>query len=467
MDTSNIDASNLFAKNFFNVKYEDLSEKAIDETKKQVLDLIGVAAGGYGQDGAVQTRELAIEWGGAEQSTIFGCGAKVPAPNAAQANSSMVHSLDFDDVHEAAVMHPGVVTIPTALAVAEYAGRPLSGKELIRIIAVGGDMISRMGLATRPGDDIHQYGWHFTSINGFMTSAAVASTIMGLDEEKMINAIGIGYHQSCGNGQAVKDGVLTKRLGPGFAVRGGIAAAMLANKGVTGAKNSMEGLSGYYKVYHMGAYSRDILIGDLGKRFECENISIKPYPCCRGTHPSADAALKLVRDYGVEPANIDSIEIFCGKGTLGLLGEPSEFKKKPRNVVDSQFSLAWACAAGIAKKRVGLSSFTEDSIKDPEILDVAAKVTAIYDAKYDTGGLEPVRIDVKLKDGTHCVVEALNATGSPELPVSFDGVIDKFYGCLEFSARPMARAHADSIIDAVKSLDEMDDIRDLIKLLVW
>ena len=461
-----MDASSLFVKNFFDVKYEDFSEKAIEETKKQVLDLIGVAAGGYGQAGVVETRELAIELGGAEQSTIFGCGAKVPAPAAAQVNASMVHSLDFDDVHEAAIMHPGVVTIPTALAVGEYAGG-LTGKEFLRLIAVGGDMICRMGLATRPGDDIHQYGWHFTSINGFMTSAAVAAKVMGLDETQMANAIGIGYHQSSGNGQTVKDGALTKRLGPGFAVRGGITAAMLAKRGVTGSTNTLEGVSGYYKVYHGGCYSRDILVGDLGKRFECENISIKPYPCCRGTHPSADAALSLVRDHGVTADNVDSIEIFCGQGTLGLLGEPAEFKTKPRNTVDSQFSLAWVCAAGIAKNRISLESFTEEAIKDPEILRIAAKVKVTYDAKYDTGGLEPIRIEVKLKDGTPRTVEMRTATGSPELPVSFDGCIEKFNGCIDFSERPMPRENADKIIETVKTLETLPDIKELIKLLVW
>ena len=461
-----MDASNLFAKNFFDSKYEDFSDKLIEETKKQVLDFIAVVAGGYGQAGAAETRELAIEWGGAPQSTIFGCGVKVPAPNAAQANASMAHSLDFDDVHEAAIMHPGVITIPTALAVGEYMGG-LSGKDLIKAIAIGGDMICRMGLATHPGKDIHQFGWHFTTVNGYMTAAAVAAWVMGLDLEKMIYAIGIAYHQSSGNGQPVKDGVLTKRLGPGFSVRGGIASAMLAKKGVTGAINSMEGVNGYYKVYHGGDYSRDILIGDLGIRNESENTSIKPYPCCRGTHPSADAALSLVRDYGVEAADVESIDIFCGKGTLGLLGEPLEFKAKPRNIVDSQFSLAWACAAGIAKKRVALDSFTEESIRDPEILALAARVSVIYDPRYDTGGLEPVRIEAKLKDGKAHSVEALTATGSPERPVTFDGCIEKFYGCVDFSALPMPRENADKIVKAVKTLDSMGDISELMKLLVW
>jgi 2-methylcitrate dehydratase PrpD len=461
-----VDASNLFVRNFLDVKYEDLPEKTVEETKKQVLDYIGVALGGYGQAGAKEIRELAVEWGGAAQSTILSCGVKVPAPNAAQANATMVHSLDFDDVHEAAIMHPGVVTISTALAMAEYAGG-LSGKDFIQALAVGGDMISRMGLATRPGDNVHKYGWHLTTLNGFMTSAAVAAKIMGLPEEQMISAVGIGYHQSSGNGQAVKDGVLTKRLGPGFAVRGGIQAAMLAAKGVTGARNSMEGVQGFYYVYHGNCYSREALVGELGKRFESENISIKPYPCCRGTHPTIDATLILVNENDIPAEKVDSIKIWAGRGTLDLLALPLEVKAKPRNFVDSQFSLVWGCATAIVKKRVTLSSYTETAIKEKDVLDMAAKISVEYDPKFDTGGLEPVYIEITMKDGKVFKKLMETATGSPEKPATFDEVVSKFNGCIEFSERPLPKENAEKVIKTVKELEKLGDIQELIRLLVW
>jgi 2-methylcitrate dehydratase PrpD len=461
-----IDASHLFARNFIDVKYDDLPEKVVDETKKQLLDYIGVALGGYGQAGAKEIRELAVEWGGAQQSTIIGCGVKVPAPNAAQVNATMVHSLDFDDVHEAAIMHPGVITISTALAMAEYRGG-LSGKDFIQAVAVGGDMISRMGLATRPGDNVHKYGWHLTTLNGFMTAAAVAARILGLNEDEVINAIGIGYHQSSGNGQAVKDGVLTKRLGPGFAVRGGIQAAMLAQKGVTGARNSLEGVQGFYYVYHGNCYSRDILVGELGTRFESENISIKPYPCCRGTHPTIDATLTLVRENNIPSDDVESIKIRAGRGTLDLLALPLEVKAKPRNFVDSQFSLVWGCATAIVKKRVTLSSYTETAIREKDVLDVAAKVSVEYEPKFDTGGLEPVHVEIRMKDGKVYKKLMETATGSPEKPATFEEVVGKFNGCIEFSSRPMPKKNAEKVIETVRGLEKLGDVRELIGLLVW
>src|SRR5512141_1769672 len=125
-----MDAAYSFARNFVNTKYENLPPEVVDATKKEILDLLGVALGGADQPGATHVCALVKEWGGKEESSIIGSRQRVPAPNAAQANATMAHALDFDDVHEAAVMHPGIASIPVVLAVGEAVGG-LSGSELI------------------------------------------------------------------------------------------------------------------------------------------------------------------------------------------------------------------------------------------------------------------------------------------------------------------------------------------------
>ena len=224
-----MDASSLFARNFKNTKFGDLSQKVVDETKKQILDMLGMAIGGFSQRAAKELRELVLGWGGTEESSVIGTNLKIPAPNAAHINATMAHSLDYDDVHEKAVMHSGVVVMPTCLAMAELK-KDFTGRDLIAAAAVGVDMMCRLALATTPGKSPIEIGWHLTTVFGFLGAAGVASSILGLDEEGIVNAIGIAYHQSCGNGQTVKDGALAKRLGPGFAVKGGITAALLAEK---------------------------------------------------------------------------------------------------------------------------------------------------------------------------------------------------------------------------------------------
>jgi 2-methylcitrate dehydratase PrpD len=460
------DASYLFAQNFLNTKFEDLPAGVVTETKNQILDFIGVALGGADKSAAREIRLLYNDWGGKPHATVVGWGDRLPVAHAAQVNATQGHSLDYDDVHEAATMHPGVVTITTALAMAEYLGG-LSGRDFIRAVAVGGDMISRLGLATRPGKSIHPFGWHFTTLNGFMVSAAVAAYLLGLDADGIVSAIGIGYHQCSGNGQAVTDGVLTKRMGPGFAVCGGIKAAFLAKMGVTGARGAIEGEKGFYRVYHGGDYSPEQLKGELGKRWESENISIKPYPSCRGTHPFIDAAEQIRRESAFAPEDIVKIDVLCGKGTLGLLCEPFAAKIRPRNPVDAQFSAPWGVAVSLTRGRPGLGDYTEEAIRDAAILETASKIVITNDPALDGTGLEPAAVEVELRGGRKLSAHVELATGSPGNMLTYDDVASKFRGCVAAAGRELSAENADGLVRFVRSLEGTDDVRKLLGYAVF
>jgi 2-methylcitrate dehydratase PrpD len=455
-----MDAAYSFAKNFANTKYKDLPPEVVEATKKEILDLLGVALGGASQPGATHVCALVKDWGGKEESSIIGSGQKVPAPNAAQANATMAHALDFDDVHEAAVMHPGIASIPVAIAVGEAEGN-LSGKELITSTALGVDMMCRLALATTPGKSPIELGWHLTSLFGFMGSAATAARVMHLDEEKTVDAIGIGYHQSAGNGQCVKDGALAKRLGPGFAIKGGITAALMAKAGVTGAKNSLEGEWGLYKQYMHGDYSPEILTADLGKRFEGVNVAIKPYPCCRGIHPAIDAALALAVDENIRSKDIKEIVLSVTDAHLSLLCQPLDAKRSPRSPVDAQFSIPWGVASAIVGRRVGLDDFTESAIKNREVLEVTQKMRVEVDNTLHKPGPEPTRVKIVTNNGNAFAKVVENPLGSLERPMSFEDCARKFRDC----AKSLDAKRVERIIQLVEQLDQLDDIREIIRLI--
>jgi 2-methylcitrate dehydratase PrpD len=455
-----MDASYLFARNFVDTKYEDLPCDIVEATKKEILDLLGVALGGADQPGATHVCDLVREWGGKEESSIIGCRQKVPAPNAAQANATMAHALDFDDVHEAAVMHPGIASIPVVMAVGEAQG-VLSGKELIASAALGVDMMCRLALATTPGKSPIELGWHLTTLFGFMGAAATAARVMHLNEEQIVDAIGIGYHQSGGNGQCVKDGALTKRLGPGFAVKGGITAALMAKAGVTGAKNSLEGEWGLYRQFMDGDYGPDILTADLGKRFEGVNVVIKPYPCCRGIHPAIDAALALSNEENIRSADIKEIILSVTDAHHKLLCQPLDAKRSPRSPVDAQFSIPWGVASAIIGRRVGLADFTESAIRNKDVLDVTQKMNVEIDNSLHKPGPEPTRVKVITRDGKVFSKVVENPLGSLERPMSFEDCARKFADCAKY----LDSKKTERIIELVGQLDRLDDIRDIIRLL--
>jgi 2-methylcitrate dehydratase PrpD len=373
----------------------------------------------------------------------------------------MVHSLDYDDVHEAAVMHPGVIAIPTALAVAELKGG-LTGREFITAVALGTDMMCRLGLSSTPGRSPIEVGWHQTTLFGFMGAAAVAGRTLAFKEEQIVNAIGIAYNQSAGNGQAVRDGALTKRLGPGFSVKGGLTSALLAQKGVTGAHNCLDADWGLYKLYWRGDYDPVGLVADLGTRFEGENVSIKPYPCCRGVHPAIDAALALGSEHDIKAEDIGKIRLFVTDAHYKLLSTPLEVKLKPRSPVDAQFSIPWGVATAIVRRRASLDDFSETAVSSPDILDLTAKMDIEIDNTLQRGDkIEPTRVEITMKTGEVYSSVVEHPLGSPERPMSFDDCAKKFRDC----ALRIGAERSEKVIELIRGLEEVDDIGKIVGLL--
>jgi 2-methylcitrate dehydratase PrpD len=456
-----MDATYSFAKNFKDIKFENLPQKAVDETKKQILDILGVSVGGFDYSGPKELRELFLDWGGKPECTVMGTSKKVPAPNAAQMNATISHAMDYDDVHERAVMHSGVVVIPTSLTMAELKGN-YSGKDIITTVALGVDMMCRLALSTTPGKSPIEIGWHLTTVFGFLGAAATAARILGLDEEGIINAIGIGYHQSCGNGQTVKDGALSKRLGPGFAVKGGITAALLAQKGVTGAHNALDGDWGLYKLYMRGDYDPVGLVADMGKRFEGENVTIKPYPCCRGIHPAIDAALALGSEHNFNKDNIKSITLSVSDAHYQLLSSPEDAKRNPRNPVDAQFSIPWGVATALAKKQVTLDNYSKTAINDAEIKAITAKMSIKKDtALKRPGKTEPTLIEITTTGGEVFSKLVENPLGSHERPMTFDDCTRKFKDC----AKLLGPKKIDKLIDMVANFEKLKDVKEIFALM--
>ena len=463
-----MDAAYALAKNMVGVEYQDLPQEVIEHTKKQVLDILGVALGGSSRPGIKELADIVTEWGGKPESSILCFGKKVPAPNAAQVNASMAHALDYDDTGDGPT-HQSVVIVPTALAMAERQGH-INGKDFITAAALGTDMMDRLGLAYRAGKKTASVaghpggGWHLTAIYGYFAAAGVAARLLGLDAEKTLNAMGIAYHQSSGNGQCVTEGALTKRMGPGFAARGGIVAALMAEKGITGAHESLEGEVGLFNLYHHGEYDSKALTENLGKRFMGVNALMKPYPCCKGTHAYVALASEMLLKHNFKPGDIKEITVFNEDDKMFLL-YPLEKRSQPENAVDSQFSIPWAVAAVFAKGKAGIGEFTEESIKDAAILAVSGKVKVVEDKGVgEKKGLIPAKISVTLKSGITITEQAEIGAGE-EKPLPFADYERKFRDCASYAVKPRTPQQIEKIIMLAKDLEKVKDVGELVKLL--
>jgi 2-methylcitrate dehydratase PrpD len=396
---------------------------------------------------------------------LIAYGERVVPTAAALVNGAMAHALDFDDTHDLAHLHSSVCVLPSALAAAELVGA--EGKELVTAFILGSDLQCRLSLALEDHTS-SKYGWAYTTTTGVFGAAAAAAKIFQLDDDKMLNALGIAYCEASGNAQPLIEGTLAKRLQPGFAAQKGLQAAMLAESGITGPKKALEGDRGFYKVYFRGEYLPEKLTDQLGQRFEVSNLSLKPYPSCRCTHAVIDAMLQIKRDYQLKPEEIDHIYLCLTKTCYRLVFDPPESKHVPKNIVDAQFSAPYTAACAIVNGKVSLQDFTDTAIKSKEVLALAQKVTAEID--------EEAMILGKTKGNMVTIgkIHSINGSiyersierpkGHPENPMSKDEIEGKFTECARYAAKPIQKKFLDEVLKKVDHLEELRNINDLMKL---
>ena len=186
-----------------------LDAAVIKAVKTNILDTLSCALAGSSAKAIAEVSGLVREWGGAAQADMFVFGGKFPAHHAAWVNGGMSHARDYDDTHDAAVLHAGVSSVPATLAAGQLRGE-LSGADLISAVAAGLEVTCRLGVATQL--DLIESGFIYTSLLGYFGATAAAGRALGLTADEIVNAFGIVYSSVAGNHQVTRDASLMKRL---------------------------------------------------------------------------------------------------------------------------------------------------------------------------------------------------------------------------------------------------------------
>ncbi|MBD8532949.1 MULTISPECIES: MmgE/PrpD family protein [unclassified Massilia] len=438
-------------------RYEALPAEVVAVTRTQILDTVAVALPALGADGIRQLAAWSRDTGGKAESLVLGTKLRLPAEKAARLNAAMAAALEYDDTYEPSLLHASCVTVPVALAMADFVGR-VSGKELIAAVAVGTDAACRLSRAGSPGVSPFIVGWDPTPMYGFLAATLVAGRLMGLNRAQLVSAVGLAYHQLSGNAQASVDGTHAKRLGAGFAAYGGIMSARLAKHGVIGSDRVLGGVKGLFRQYHGGKYSEEALLGGLGTRFAGVDIAPKPYPSCRGGHVAIDGILELVKANDIRAADVDTVTIYSPPAEMMLLGAPLEKKQNPQTVVEAQFSNPWMVAAAIQDREVGLRHFTDAALRRADLRALAKRMVTVEDKSLvrPDGGPGFVRLELKTRDGRRLGKEVRFAKGDPKNPMTAEEYRKKVFECTD--AAGMKRAQANAVVARLQKLEAEADV---------
>jgi len=370
---------------------------------------------------------------------------------------SMIHSFEFDDYHNAKV-HPGAVVQPATVTYGEKEG--ISGGKLITALLAGYETMIRISLGTGPSAS-RKKGWHLTGTCGPFGAAAAVGKIIGLDHHQMLSALGLAGTQSAGLWAFTADGSMSKRFHPGKAAHSGIIAAELAKKGFLGPSQILEAEDGGFCRATSDEFNLARITEGLGEIYETSLLCIKPYPVCGSIHSSIDAALKLKNENKILPEDIKEIVVKNSSGVILQCGWDYE----PLSILQAQMSLKYAVAAAVIDGEVTVDQFSEERIRDPEILQFIKKIKVILDEEIDQIYPEKFssKVEMYLKDGSIVSAYVEHPKGSPNNPMTEKDVENKF---LNLSSRIVGREKALRIIEIVGKLEELDDLRRLTRLLV-
>jgi 2-methylcitrate dehydratase PrpD len=460
-----LDPIRTFVTHFRRAQYDDLPAPVVEAVKITILDTMGAALAGSSSEAGRGIARIAQRYGGAAGSTLVAYGASVAPPMAALANGVMARCRELDGTHETGGGHVGVCTVPAAFAIAETATSPVSGRDLTLAIALGVDMLCRLRMGAGKSMAI---GWMAETMAP-MSIAAVGAKLLGLDEERMLDAIGLAYASCSGNVQPTVEGAWSLWVPAGSAAANGILALDMAREGFLGPRNPLCGEFGLYRLYFRGDYDERALLGGLGERNEITNSSLKPYPTCKYTHHAIATTLKLVDDNRLAPAEVKQVTVTTN--TMGATqcgfdatGAP---KTNPENPGAAKFSIPFTVAAAIARRRVTLDEFTEESIRDPALLALAARVETRIDPKKDALPMlyPPMDVSIETTDGRVFSGCEMFVKGHPNNPFTLSDCIERFRSAAAWAARPIPPARLERFVEMVEDLEHVNDAAAMMPLL--
>ena len=431
---------------------------AVESAKIFLLDCFGVAIVGSGTPESQRLPFLAETWGRGDDATIWGREGRLPAPSAAFVNAHQMHCLEFDCVHEPAVVHALTVVTPVLVAwmqrEARRSGRRITGSELIVGAAVGVDVAGGLGdVTTTP------LRFFRPATNGLLGAAAALITVGKPNHAVGLATMGLAYSQVAGTMQPHHEGgPQALALQIGFSARAALNAWDLANNSFRGPEQILEGKFGWFELIE-GAGDPVAFASRLGEQWEITRLSHKPFPSGRASHCAIDGVLQLQRQHGFALADVERVVLRVPSLIKSLVGRPPYAGMAP--------GVARLCGrflvpSALLDRGIDVTTFREERLSDPELLAAAERVVLEVDDNPNPNALEPQNVRIDLHDGRRLEIHLAEALGSPRRPLTREQHLDKFRTNLAIAGR---EDRAEQIIELVDRLEALDDISDLLALL--
>jgi len=439
------------------LEYKQLSQDAVYQAKRFLLDSVGCALGGYQQHDVKIALAVLDEIAASGPATVIGTGKRVDAVSASLANALMIRCMDYNDIYwKQDPSHPSDI-FPAAMAACER--KKSGGKELIVGFVLGHEFEMRFCEAAFPG--IRERGWHHATLTAFV-SPFVAGRGLRLSWEQIQHAVGISASRHCTLG-AVTAGKLTmmKNTVDPMATQSGMLAALLAEKGYTGPEHVIDGKEGL--VHCFGAeWRQNTLTDGLGESWRITLCGMKFFPTEALTHAPISAVLDLVKKNDLHPDQVAKVQIRSLARAADILSDPSKYDPHTKETADH--SLPYVIAAALVDRQVTPAQFEMAKIMDPKIREQLKKVEVVADPEIERvfPALQRVVVMIRTTDGKEFTEQLDYPKGDPRNPLTDQEIEEKFSALADGVLSVKAQA---KLKDAIWNLDKVDSITKLMALM--
>jgi len=438
------------------LRFQDLPVEVVEKVLLHTLDQVGVELAGSTLPFNALVREYALEEAAPGMATVISSGRSVRPEWAALSNATAGHGFEIDDYHPGALSHPGCVAVPAVIAAGEEWGA--TGRDAVVALAVGMEVIVRLGLALQPSM-IYDRGFHETCVEGVFGAAAGAGRLAGLDAATMASALGLAGSHASGTTEYSQSGGEVKRLHAGIGAMGGLRAVSLARRGFEGPRTILEGRRGTLQAFAEKSRPEAVTDG-LRERWDLLGMAIKPYCCCGLIHAPIDALRQLVQEEGLATADVEEIVVGCDRLSQVHVGQ---IGPRPTDMTGAQFSMEFSLAMTLAGGGNDLADYqaaAEAGYADPAVLAVADRIRLELDPRADAAFPDHflARVTVRRRRGD-TVERWAYATGSPDAPMESAAIRAKFR---RLAGGVVGEERAAAIESAIDALPEGGPVRSVL-----
>jgi 2-methylcitrate dehydratase len=437
--------------------YPQLSQEAVYQAKRFVLDSVGCALGGYQQHDVKIALQVLNEIAGRGPATVIGTGQRIDAVSASLANGLMIRCMDYNDIYwKQDPSHPSDI-FPAALAGCERAKS--DGKELIVGLVLGHEFEMRFCEAAFPG--IRERGWHHATLTAFV-SPIVAGRALHLGWEQIQHAVGISAsrHATLGAVTAGKLTMMKNTVDP-MATQSGVLAALMAEKGYTGPEHVVDGKEGLTHCFGP-SWKLNLLTEGLGESWRIMQCGMKAFPTEALTHTPISAVLDIVKSNDLKPEQVEKVQIRSLARAADILSDPSKYDPQSKETADH--SLPYVIAAAIAERQVTPVQFEMKKIMDPTIRAQLKKVEVVADPEIEKvfPALQRVIVNLTTVDGQTFTKQLDYPKGDPRNPLTDAEVEEKFAALAEGVLSDGAQK---KLKNAIWNLEKLGSVSELMALM--